>query len=78
MTGENIIGTLVADHIHPADVLPYLQRLERTFDKGLEFCTFRLQDKLWLAKMEKISSHRIKITEYYIEGMGINEVLWVL
>jgi len=75
LTGKHIIGTLVADHIHPADVLAYLNKLERTFEKGAEVCTFRLKGSLWIAKMSRISSHRVRIKEIYIDGLGIEDVI---
>ena len=80
LTGESIIDTYLGDHIHPADVLIYLERLERTIDTkhGLEFCTFRMEGKLWLAKMERISSLRIRVTEFCIDDMSLEEILHLL
>jgi len=74
VTGQNIVGMLIADCIDAKDVLPYLKILERTaFDFETEYCTYNIKDRLFLAEFLYIEYDRIKIREWDITGMSLRE-----
>jgi len=75
VTGNDIVGTLICEHLQPDNVTPYLSKIKRCLEKGSEFCTFKIKCHLFLAKMERISNNRIRITEFEITGMSICEVV---
>jgi len=73
ITGEDIVGTLICEHLQPDDVASYFLKMNRCAKKGKEVCTFRIKTHLFLAKMERISNNRIRVHEFEITGMTLDD-----
>lgn len=75
LTGMEVVGSYVGEHIHESDVLPFLRKIERCLEKGTEIVTYRVEGFLFLGKMEKFSSNRVRMFDYNINNLELKEVL---
>jgi len=75
VTRQDVIGLNVSEIICENDLSAYLLRLNRCLKKGVEYCTFKIQDHLFLARMERIKGERIRVVEYEITRMKLEKAV---
>ena len=77
VTGKEVIGTYVGEHLNQGDVLPFLDKIQRclTNKSGCEVCTYGVKFGLYLGKMRRISSDRVRMYDYNITDMDMEEVM---
>jgi len=78
ITGMKVVGSYVGEHLHPGDVVPFMRKLERCLEKGTEVVTYRVENRLYLGKMAKISSNRVRMYDYNITGMNLEDVIKII
>ena len=75
LTGEEIIGTYAADHLEASQSLKYLSAIETCLNKGYAHFEFKLIEQSWFCIMDKISDRRVRVKEWCIDGMRLEDIL---
>jgi len=75
LTGIDIVGTLICEHLEDAYVLQYFKAIDKALETGRAHCSFHLQGARFFVVMERISSMRIRVKEWRIYGQNDLEMI---
>jgi len=67
LDADDIVGTLIGEHIDAADVLHYLKAVDHALETGRSHCSFHINGVRIFALMTRISSMRVQVKEWVIE-----------
>jgi len=75
ITGIDIIGTHATDHLDASESLKYLAAIETAIYKGYAHFTYKLYDTRCFCVISRVSDRRVKVKEWIIDGMRLEDVL---
>lgn len=70
ITGKALVGISVDEFLEQEDINHYIDCIKTTLATGVEICAYSIQKHDFVARMERISSRRVRVIEVDVTGLN--------